>query len=309
MKIVFFGSTDYSLEVLKELLAKSYIPCLVVTSPDTPQGRGLKLLPSPVKRFSQTTGLEVLTPHKLDKEFISLIEERKPDLFIVVSYGRILPPQLLKIPKILPLGVHPSLLPRYRGPAPINWVLINGEKETGVTLFKLSKGVDEGEIIVQEKISIDEDDDFLTLSEKVYSLSKRLLVKTLPLLEKGDFSLEVQPSQGISFAPKIDKTLSKINWQQPALKIRNLIKALVPKPCAFSFFRGKRIKFYSAEVEKSEVKESLPGEIVQVFKHTLKISTSQDLLLPLRLQPEGKKVLEVSEFINGYHPKQGEAFT
>ena len=308
MKIVFFGSSDYSLEVLKELLAKSYIPCLVVTSPDTPQGRGLKLLPSPVKKFSQTTGLEVLTPHKLDKEFVSLIEDRKPDLFIVVSYGKILPPQLLKIPRILPLGVHPSLLPRYRGPAPINWVLINGEKETGVTLFKLSKGVDDGEIIAQEKISIDEGDDFLTLSGKIYSLSKKLLIKTLPLLEKGNFSLKAQPSQGISFAPKIDKTLSKINWQKPAFKIRNLIRALVPKPCAFSFFRGKRVKFYSAEVEKSEAGKSLPGDIVQVSKHTLKISTSQGLLLPLRLQPEGKRVLEVSEFINGYHPKQGEVF-
>ncbi len=308
MRIIFFGSTDYSLEILKELLSNNYKPLLVITSPDSPRGRGLKVLPSPVRRFCQEVGLEVLTPFKLDKALVSLIEEIGPDLFIVLSYGKILPPKLLNIPKILPLGVHPSLLPKYRGPAPINWVLINGEEETGVTLFKLSKGVDDGEIITQEKLKITEDDNFFTLSEKIYSLSKKLLIKTLPLLEKGDFSSEPQSSQGISFAPKIDKTLSKINWQEPASKIRNLIRALVSKPCAFSFFRGKRIKFYSAQVEESKIEEGLPGEIVQVFKHTLKINTSEGLLLPLRLQPEGKKVLEISEFINGYHPQEGERF-
>lgn len=308
MRIVFFGSTDYSLEILKELLKNNYKPSLVITSPDSPQGRGLKVLPSPVKRFSQEAGLEVLSPPKLTDELISLIEKKEVDLFIVVAYGKILPYKLLKIAKLLPLGIHPSLLPKYRGPAPINWVLIKGEEETGVTLFKLSKGIDDGEIITQEKVKITLEDDFLTLSSKIYSLSKKLLIKTLPLLEKGEFSLKPQPQEGVSFAPKIDKGLTKINWEEPASQIRNLIRALIPKPCAFSFFRGKRIRFYSAQVEEFTPEEGLAGEIIEVSKHNFKIKTSQGLLLPLKLQPEGKKILETSDFINGYHPQKGEVF-
>ena len=174
MNIVFFGSTEFSVEILKELIAAGDKP-LVVTQPDRPKGRGLKVASTQVKEFALSRGLEVVTPSKLrDTKFISFLKSGEPDLFVVVSYGKILPKEVLDIPRIMPLGIHPSLLPEYRGAAPINWALINGETRTGVMLFKLTPGMDEGPVVAGEEVVIKEADDFLSLSARIYASSRTL---------------------------------------------------------------------------------------------------------------------------------------
>ncbi|MBN2120472.1 MAG: methionyl-tRNA formyltransferase [Candidatus Omnitrophica bacterium] len=308
MNIIFFGSTTYSVEILKELLDKGYKPSLVVTQPDRPKGRGLKTASTEVKKFAIEKDLKVITPATLkDPDFISLLKDESPDLYIVVSYGKILSQAFIDIPKILVLGIHPSLLPKYRGAAPINWVLINGESETGVCLFKINAKMDEGEIIAQEKVAIDLKDDFLTLSQKIYSVSRRLLIKTLPLLEKGSFGLKAQSLKPVSLAPKIDKKTSKIDWSRDAESIRNLVRAVMPFPCAWSYFRQKRVKFWKVSSEIEDKKADF-GEIVDVSRKAIKIKTKKGLILPLELQPEGKKPMSIDAFISGHHPQLGEKF-
>lgn len=310
MKIVFFGSTTYSVEILTVLLNKGLLPCLVVTQPDRPKGRGLKTGSTEVKEFSLKNRLKVITPRNLDdSELILQLSQMKPDLFIVVSYGKILPASIINIPKILTLGIHPSLLPAYRGAAPINWVLIKGERETGVSLFKIDEKMDAGEIIAQEKLVISNDDDFLTLSKKIYALSKKLLIEHLPLLDEGKFRLTPQKHQGLSFAPKIEKNITKIDWHCKASSIKNLVRGLVPYPCAWSYFREKRVKFWKVSYQAQEHKDSSSGQIVEASKHSFKIVATPGLIEPKLLQPEGKKVMSIDEFINGLHPKIGEQFS
>jgi methionyl-tRNA formyltransferase len=308
MNIVFFGSTEYSVEILKELLREGLKP-LVVTMPDRPKGRGLKVSSTPVKILALENNLELVTPTKVrDKDFVSLLRNNNPDIYMVVSYGKILPKEILQIPAIMPVGIHPSLLPKYRGAAPINWALINAETKTGVMLFKLTPGMDEGPIIAKEEITIDQDDDFLSLSEKIYSASRNLLKKTLPLIAEKKFTLKNQVEKGASLAPKIDKETVKIDWQMGAEDIRNLVRGVIPAPCAWSYFREKRIKFWKGSCEPDTKVEARPGEIVTVLKDRLKIKTKKGLFLPTSLQPEGKKRMDIVEFINGYHPTLGERF-
>jgi methionyl-tRNA formyltransferase len=310
MRVVFFGSTEYSVEVLRGLLEEGIKPVLVVTKPDSPKGRGLKVSGTEVKDVALKSGLEVVTPTNIrEKDFLALIKSKSPDIYIVVSYGKILPKSLLDIPSIVPLGLHPSLLPKYRGPAPINWALINGETKTGVMLFKLEPGMDEGPILARANISIEPEDDFLSLSKKIYSSSKSLLAKNLPLIAKKDFVLTAQEESGISLAPKIDKESVKIDWGRDAATIRNLVRGVMPSTCAWSFFRGKRVKFWEVSAGAEEKDKAAFGEITLVSKHDFRIKVKESTILPKRIQPEGKKPMEVIGFINGYHPKAGEKFT
>jgi len=310
MRIIFFGSSAYSVEILRELLNKGYKPVLAVTQPAKRKGRGLKLIPTEVKHFCLENNLNVTEPCSLsDDGFISLLKEKRPDLYIVVAYGKILPQTILGIPAVLPLCVHPSLLPKYRGAAPINWVLINGDKETGVTLFKMDKNMDSGQIIAQDSFEIAETDDFLTLSEKIYDLSKKVLTENLLLIKQGKLTLKPQRTAGVSFAPKIDKEMAKINWQKPAESIRNLVRGLVSVVCAWSYFREKRIRFWQVSAEEDDCEDCEIGAIAGLSKDWLKIKTGKGGLLVHKLQPEGRKVMSIGEFINGYHPRAGEKFS
>lgn len=319
MKIVFFGSSAYSIEVLKELIFLEYKSLHVVTRSDKPKGRGKKVTPTEVKAFSQENNIPVMTPHDLnDPEFLQAIRDIKPDIFLIASYGKFLPQELLDIAR-LPLCLHPSLLPKYRGAAPVNWALINGETETGVSLFKVVKKMDAGDVLFAEKIEISPSDDSHSLFQKVFILSNQLLEKALPLIKAGKISMTPQDVEKVTFAPKIDKQMLKLDWSLPYEKIVNLTRGLTTYGCTWSSFRGKRVKFWKIDQEdlycqldgqcsEATIPTGQAGEIVYVDKHHMKIATVDGIFIPLVVQPEGKHKMDVTDFISGFHPNVGELF-
>ena len=319
MQIVYFGSSGYSIEILKELKFLEHKSLHIVTRSDKPKGRGLETMPTGVKVFALEHDIPVMTPHDLeDPEFLQLIRDINPDLFIIASYGRMLPQVLLDIPR-LALCFHPSLLPKYRGAAPVNWALINGEKETGVTIFRVVQEMDAGDILFQDKLKIHDGDDSIRLFEKMYSLSKHMLEKALPLIKAGKIAYTLQDQSKVTFAPRINKEMAQINWNNPASTIRNLTRGLSSHGCTWSTFRGKRVKFWKVDAERlfcprdkdcivEDAEDGVPGEIVYVDKHHLKIATAEEVFIPLVVQPQGKQRMDITDFISGFHPKQGERF-
>jgi methionyl-tRNA formyltransferase len=280
----------------------------------------MKTQPTEVKYFCQIHGIHVMSPDDLSATaFIAEISAIKPELLLIASYGKFLPQVLLDIPR-LSLCLHPSLLPKYRGAAPVNWALINGERETGVTLFKVVKKMDAGDILMQETISIAPRDDSISLFEKVATLSRRILERALPLIRAGHVSFTPQDESGVTFAPKIDKDEFRIEWKDDGERVINKVRALSSLSCAWSTFRGKRIKFWKVDsddffnqcpVQKREQNFSfkLPGEIIYADKHSLRIACGCGReFVPLVVQPEGKHKLDVTDFISGVHPLVGERF-
>ena len=309
MKVVFFGSSDYSKEILKAIIDTGIRPVLVVTQPDRPKGRHLRKQPTVIKEFALKENLEVATPANLkDSSFSDLLKDKQPDFYLIVSYGKILPPSLLSISKIMPLALHPSLLPKYRGSAPLNWVLINGERKTGVCLFEVNEDMDAGRIIAQKEILITYDDDYLTLFDKVYSVSKELVIKYLPFIYSGKEVFKAQDEKSVTFAPKIDKKTAMINWENSALNIRNLVRGLIPCPCAWSKFKGKRIKFWDVGIENTDIFSAGKGKVVSVEKEKVKVQAGKGIVILKKVQPEGRRVMGIQEFINGHNIKLGNTF-
>lgn len=319
MKIVFFGSSGYSIEVLKELRFLEYKSLHVVTRSDKPKGRGMKTTPTGVKVFAQRYGIPVYTPHDLrSSEFLDEMRAINPDLFLIASYGRILPQELLEIPR-LPICLHPSLLPEYRGAAPVNWSLINGDEKTGVTLFKVVEKMDAGDILFQEEINIAPEDDSFRLFEKVYTTTKHILETALPLIKVGKLTYTSQDESRVTLAPKIEKDMARIDWSDPAQKIRNLTRGLSSHGCTWAMFRGKRVKFWKVDsaglycqrdsrCTLTDISKGVPGEIVYIDKHHLKISAGEEVFVPLVIQPEGKHKMDITDFISGFRPHEGEMF-
>ena len=308
MNIVYFGSSEFSKEVLEGILDKGIEPSLVVTAPDKPQGRGLKILPTPLKEFSKKLSLNVISaPSLRNSEFIERLKRLSCDLFLVVSYGNFIPKELLSVPKVMPLALHPSLLPKYRGAAPIQWVLINGEKETGVTVFKVTEKLDAGPVLSRKKIFIEESDDFISLSCKLINLSSRCIVEAIKSIEKKSFTLAYQDDNFASYAPKLQKEDGKIDWNKPAKDIKNLIKGLRLWPGAYTFYKRKMVKILEAEaVLKDE--RAFPSEIINLDKEGIFVATGEGILKIKELKPEGKKEMSAVSFICGHKPKIGERF-
>lgn len=297
MKIVFLGTPEFAIPSLEKLLNSSHSVELVVTAPDKERGRGKKLLPTPVKEFAVSKGLEVLSPVSLKEEgFIRRLKDVNADLFIVVAF-RILPREVYTIPSKGSFNLHASLLPKYRGAAPIQWALINGEKETGVTTFFLEEKVDTGNIILQEKIVISEEDDYGTLYNKLKVLGAEVVLKTVDLIESGKYNLIKQDDSKATPAPKITKELCKINWLKNAWEIHNLVRGLSPSPCAFFELNGKIYKVYKTRiVQEPKLKQA------EFFtnKNEIFVGTSNGTLQILELQPEGRKRMKAEEFLRGY---------
>lgn len=307
MKIVFMGTPEFAVPSLREIQKSKHQIISVVTGPDKPRGRGQKLSRTPVKEAAERLKLPVLQPEKLDSpDFLRQMEELNPDLFVVVAF-RILPESLLKIPQKGAINLHASLLPRYRGAAPINWAIINGERETGITIFQIKPEVDTGEILYQESIEISEDDTAGSLHDRLSKIGARAFVVVLDMMENGKLNPVPQDEKLATYAPKIKPEMGRINWAKGAKDIKNLIHGLSPVPGAFSFFKNKRIKFLKATVEQSSTNYP-PGTIVYLDKKCIKIQTGKGLLLPSVLQTEGKKPLTVSEFIKGFRGSTGDRF-
>jgi len=296
MKIVFFGTPDFAVPILEKIHFSNHKILAVVTPPDKQKGRGRKLQFAPVKSAALNLKLKILQPEKLtDKNFINELKNINADLFVVVAF-RILPREVFTIPPKGSFNLHASLLPKYRGAAPIQWALIKGEKVTGVTTFFLEEKVDTGNIILQEKIRIDDNDDYGSLHDKLSLLGAEATIKTIDLIETGNFKLIAQNDSLATPAPKISKEICKIDWNKSAKDVHNLIRGLSPKPGAFFIDRNKIFKIFKSTIASVQ----LPAGKVLQNKKELTIGCGKNSISILEIQPEGRKRMTVEEFLRGY---------
>ena len=279
----------------------------VVTQPDRPKGRELKLLPSPVKTCALEKGLPVLQPERArDGAFIEELRHLAPDLIVVIAYGQILPRAILDLPKYGCLNVHTSLLPKYRGAAPIQWAILDDEKETGVTVMKMDEGLDTGDMVAVEKTQIAPEDNAGTLHDRLGQIGAELLVRTIPDYITGAIKPQKQPAEGSSYARKIKKEDGRIDWSLPAHKIWNMVRAFVPWPVAFTYFeeKGKAqlLKIWAA-VEEPRM-SGAPGTVLEADRNGLVVACGTGALRITTLQREGGKRLSAQEFVAGHAIKK-----
>ena len=303
MNIIFFGSSPFAVPALKALAQTRHRISCVVTQPDRKKGRGLHFEATAVKIAARGFGLMVYQPAKTNTdEAVAFFESFNPDLFIVISYGQILSRGILNIPKIFCLNVHASILPKYRGAAPINWAIINGEKNTGISIIKMIEKMDAGEIIMQKSIDTSVDETIITLQDKLSIMAAELLIGILDSIENNNYQLTPQDGSGVSFAPKLKKGDGLIRWDKPAYQIYNLIRGVVIWPGAFTYYKGKLVKIYKAGVTKSPSHQvtSLPGQIIDVSKEGIAVAAGKDSLIIQELQIEGKRIMRAEEFIAGH---------
>jgi methionyl-tRNA formyltransferase len=310
LRIVFFGTPDEAAAILKSLTEENREIIGVVTQPDRPRGRGLSVESSPVKKLALSLGLPVLQPEKLsDKTFEKIFLSLKADIGVVVAYGKIIPKKILEIPKHGFINVHASLLPKYRGAAPIQWALLNGEDETGVTIFKLVEALDAGEVLSSQSIWIGDDDTAGALSKKLFDLGAKLLNDCLNDIERGKVKAVKQNEKLVSFAPKIGKESSVIDWKAPAKNVFNRIRAMNPHPGAHTYYRGKILKILKSEIKivDLETKHKDPGVIVDIIKGIgFIVATGSGHILIKEVQPAGKKPMKAFDFYLGHRLKSGE---
>ncbi len=294
------GTPEFAVPSLRKLVENQFNVVAVVTAPDKPQGRGKKLGSSPVKDYAQSVQLPVLQPTNLkDERFIAELKSYEAHLQIIVAF-RMLPEVVWSMPKIGSFNLHASLLPAYRGAAPINWAIINGEKETGVTTFMLKHEIDTGNILFQEKEPIHETDTAGTLYERLMNKGADLVVKTAQAIESGDYALTPQQESGDHrSAPKIFREDCRIRWDQPAEKIRNFVRGLNPYPAAWTTLDGKTLKVLSVQI--SDRKAGSPGKIESENNTRIGVHTGDKLLYITELQLEGKKRMKADEFLRGYN--------
>ncbi len=311
MRIVFFGSADFAVESLKRILDSGFNVEAVVTSPDKPAGRGLKLRPTPVKKFALERGLPVLQPQKLkDPEFLNMLRDINPDLQVVVAF-RFLPREVWEIPPLGTINLHASYLPDYRGAAPINWAIINGEKYTGVSTFFINDRIDTGNIILRKRVPIKDNDTAGSLHDRLMKEGANLLVDTISLIDKGGAKVIKQRDLEAEFetlhtAPKIFQDNSRIDWKQPVHQIYNFIRGMSPYPGAWSVLvdrdTGKRIdnvKIYWADPEK-KLHDYPPGKVVTDYKSYFKVAAPDGFVDIKQIQLPGKKRLDIAEFLRGF---------
>ena len=291
------GSADFSIPSLEKLYRSKHKILAIVTVPDKQKGRGQKISFSPVKEFGIKNSLPILQPEKLkDEAFMRQLKDFNSDLFVVVAF-RILPPEVFTIPPKGSFNLHASLLPKYRGAAPIQWALIQGEKKTGVTTFALEEKVDTGNIYLQKEVEIDNEDNFETLHDKLSNIGAQAVLETVNIMESGNYQLEEQDNSQASPAPKITPETGKIDWAKPANKIHNLVRGLSPTPCAYFFHDNRKIKVYKTRVVEKE--NTIAGKIIETKKNLFVECVSNELEI-LELQLEGRKRMSAEEFLRGY---------
>ena len=301
MKIVFMGTPDFAIPSLKKLVESNHSIAAVVSAPDKERGRGREVSFTPVKDFALKNNLEILSPVSLkDQNFVERLKEIDPDLFVVVAF-RILPKEIYSIPKKGSFNLHGSLLPKYRGAAPIQWALINGEKETGVTTFFLEDKIDTGNIILQERILIDDEDNFGSLHDKMMELGATIVLKTVDQISTGKYRVSKQDGSLASPAPKITKEICQIDWNKSAYEIHNLVRGLSPYPSAFFIHEGKSYKVFKTKVIENYLdSHSQPTERIVQTKNEIYFATRNGILQILELQPEGRKRMAAEDFLRGH---------
>ncbi|MEW6609356.1 MAG: methionyl-tRNA formyltransferase [bacterium] len=304
MRILFMGTPDFALPSLEKIARSEYELIGVITQPDKPTGRGYKITPPKVKELAQKLNLKVWQPTSLkNKEGLELVKRLEPDLVIVVAFGQILSPEFLHIPKLGSINLHASLLPKYRGSAPIQRVIIQGETKTGVTVMWISEELDAGDIILQQEIEISFLDTAGTLSQKIASTGAELLLKAIKLIKEEKAPRIKQDTSQVSYAPKLNKENGLINWKKTNLEIYNLIRGLNPFPGAHIYYKNQLLKVWETAIINEEW---LPGEVLKILKDKGPvIGTGKGCLLIKQIQPANKKRLSGIEFVNGYRIKEG----
>ena len=299
MKIVFMGTPDFSVNALENIVKAGHDVVGVITQPDKPKGRGGKMQYTPVKEKALELGLDVYQPQRVkETEFIEKLKEMNPDAIVVIAFGQILPKAILDMPKYGCINVHASLLPKYRGAAPIQWSVIDGEKETGVTTMYMNEGLDTGDIIDKVVVPIDKKETGGSLFDKLAIEGGKLILKTLIELENGTAVRTPQDDSKSNYAGMINKQLGKIDFNKSANEIERLIRGLNPWPSAHTKMDGKTLKIWDADVDDSE-NDSAPGTITEVGKDFIRVATGKGSLKILELQLEGKKRMKTRDFLNG----------
>ena len=293
------GTPEFSVPTLKALHDSPYEVLAVVTQPDRPKGRGRRLVPPPVKEVADACGYPVLQPAGIkEAHFIEKIIELDPDMFVVVAYGRILPGSFLSLPRVGAINIHASLLPKYRGPAPIQWAIINGEDETGVTTMWMDEGLDTGDVLMSRKVPIRADDTSGTLHRRLADVGADVLIETLKRLEAGTLVGKPQDKAEATYAPLLKKKDGSIDWTKDAKSLEAFVRGMNPWPGAFTVLSGKRLKVFSAKDLEGSAKEE-PGTVVEGFPGDLVVATGKGRLALKEVQLESAKRLPAEDFLRG----------
>ncbi|NLY67517.1 MAG: methionyl-tRNA formyltransferase [Tissierellia bacterium] len=299
MNIVFMGTPEFAVPPLEALHSKGYDISLVITQKDKRRGRRKKLLPTPVKEKALELGLEVYQPDSVnEKDTINRLIEINPDVIVVVAFGQILKKDLLNIPKYGCLNIHASILPKYRGAAPINWAIINGEKETGITIMEMDEGLDTGDILKVERIPIEKDDDSISIHDKLSHLGAKLIIQVLEEMRMGKIEKTPQNHELSSYAPMLSKETGRIDWNNNGNNIINLIKGLKPWPSAYFIYNGDSIKIHKARIE-DRLNDEENGVVVKVSDEGIYVNCKDSTIVIEELQFPGKRKMKVSEYLRG----------
>ncbi|MFO7838854.1 MAG: methionyl-tRNA formyltransferase [Desulfosalsimonadaceae bacterium] len=303
---IFMGTPDFAVPSLKALAASVTSVPVVLTQPDRPKGRGKKLMPPPVKVAAEELGCEIWQPESIGTEAIcQAIAAKKPDILVVVAFGRILPEKILEIPPYGAINVHASLLPKYRGPAPIHWAIINGETETGITTMLMDAGLDTGEILLTEKTQIAPHDTAGTLHDRLAGMGGDVLRRTIKAMQEGKLRPVPQNHAEASHAPLLKKSDGRIDWCRPAAVIERKVRGMNPWPLAHTFYRDKRLNIFKAEIRPAEPGVP-PGTVMAGFSGELRVATGEEALSILELQGASGKRLPIRDFLSGTPVAEGE---
>ena len=308
MKVIFMGTPDFSVPALCSLVEAGHDVLAVVTQPDKPKGRGKEVSMTPVKEKALEYGIPVYQPVKArDPEFVKILKDLNPDVMVVAAFGQLLPKSILDIPKFGCINIHASLLPKYRGASPIQYVVINGEKVSGITTMMMAEALDTGDMLDQEVVVLDKKETGGSLHEKLSNVGGKLLIKTLKDIEDGTAVLKKQDESQMCYVGMIKKNMGDIDWSMDAVSIERLIRGLNPWPSAYTDWDGKVIKLWDADVVDQEY-EGVCGQVVETGKDHLVVKTGKGGLSIKELQLQGKKRMEIGAFLRGYQIENGTVF-
>ena len=316
MRIIFMGTPDFSVGTLEALVEAGHDVCLAVTQPDKPKGRGKEMQPTPVKEAALRHGIPVYQPRKIrDPQCVEELGKYHADVCVVVAFGQILPKTILELTPYGCINVHASLLPKYRGAAPIQWAILEGETVTGVTTMQMDEGLDTGDMILKTEVPITENETGESLHDKLAAAGAELCVKTLKALEDHTAVLEKQGESPTSYAKMLDKKMGDIDWSCPAVQIERLVRGLNSWPSAYTHWQGKTLKIWRAKAENTAGAKNgtesgcLPGTVTEVGKDSFAVQTGEGVLHVYELQIPGKKRMETGAFLRGYALERGTVFT
>lgn len=306
MKVIFMGTPDFSVGILDKLIESGHEITLAVTQPDKPKGRGKSMQFPPVKEAALEHGIEVYQPKRVrEPECIEYLKRYEADVIVVAAFGQILPKEILSLPRFCCVNVHASLLPKYRGASPIQWAVINGEEVTGVTTMRMDVGLDTGDMILKEEVTLDKEETGGSLFDRLAQTGAELCVKTLEAIEQGTATYTPQNHEEATYTTIIKKQLGKIDWTKPAVELERLIRGLNPWPSAYTSLDGKTLKIWKASVKENGSEISKAGTVVRVDKGSFEVQTGDGILVPCEVQLEGKKRMTTDAFLRGYHLEEG----